>query len=247
MNAWAANATHGRIDQIVSGPIDGATDLFLANAVYFKGKWLDPFDAKATTNRVFHLRGGGEKKIPMMEQSRQFDYRRGTGYQAVHLRYEGWSLGMYVFLPDENSSPEKLLEVLNGDKWQRIAKPGFHEQKGTLVWPKFRIEYGMELKVPLKSMGMKQAFSVAADFSGISDRGDFISAIFQKTFVEVSEEGTEAVASTMMTLPNSLAEINPPPPFRMMVDRPFLFLIEDGGSSLQRGPPCICPLMKSGW
>src|SRR6185437_6991378 len=189
------------------------TDLFLANAVYFKGKWMEAFDARATTNRAFRLRGGGEKKIPMMEQSRRFDYRRGSGYQAVHLRYEGWSLGMYIFLPDENSSPEKLLEVLNGDKWQRITKPGFHDQQGTLIWPKFRMEYAVELKAPLKSLGMKQAFGDKADFSGISDRGNFVSAIWQKAFVEVSEEGTEAAATTMMAIPMSMAEVNPPPPF----------------------------------
>jgi serine protease inhibitor len=232
MNAWVANATRGRINQIVSRPIDGATDLFLANAVYFKGKWLEPFDAKATTNRVFRFRGGGEKKIPMMEQSREFDYRRGTGYQAVRLRYEGWSLGMYVFLPDEKSGPEKLLDVLNGEKWQRITKPGFHGQQGTLIWPKFRMEYRVELKTPLKSMGMKRAFGATADFSGISSRGDCVSAVCQKTFVEVSEEGTEAAATTMMALPMSMAEVNPPPPFRMVVDRPFLILIEDENTGI---------------
>jgi serpin B len=225
MNSWATESTRGRINQIVSGPIEAATELFLANAVYFKGKWEEPFDAKATTNRVFHLRGGSQRQVPMMQQSRHFDYRQGTGYQAVHLRYEGWSLGMYVFLPDENSSLEKLLDVLNGDKWKRVTKPGFHQQEGTLIWPKFRIESASELNAPLKAMGMKQAFG-RADFSGISDRQLFISEIRQKAFVEVSEEGTEAAATTMMMM-NLGIEMNPPKPFRMVVDRPFLFLIED--------------------
>jgi len=225
MNAWVASATRGKINQIVSGPIDGATDLFLANAVYFKSKWLDPFDAKATTNRIFHLRGGAQKKTPMMEQSGRFDYRRGAGYQAVHLRYEGWSLGMYVFLPDENSSPEKLLDILDGDKWQRVTKPGFKDNPGTLVLPKFKIEYGVELKQSLSRLGMKQAFG-AADFSGISNHELFISAIRQQTFVEVNEEGTEAAAATMVPIAMGI-EMNPPTPFRMVADRPFFFLIED--------------------
>jgi len=226
VNRWAANATRDRIPKIIDTPLDAATDLFLANAVYFKGKWEEPFDAKATTNRDFHLRAGSLKKVPMMEQNRHFDYRQGTGYQAVHLQYEGCSLGMYVFLPDENSTPEKLLDILNGDKWRRVTKPGFHDQEGTLIWPKFKSEYDVELKPTLKALGIKAAFG-AADFSGISNRRLFISGVRQKAFVEVTEEGTEAAAVTGMMVNAMGIEINPPKPFRMLVDRPFLILIED--------------------
>jgi serine protease inhibitor len=228
INGWVTEKTHGKIDSILQGPINPATELFLANAIYFKGKWEEPFDKKATRNRTFHLRGGSQKEVPMMEQSRHFQYRRGTGYQAVRLEYEDSPLGMYIFLPDENSSPEKLLSIMNGDNWQRITKPGFSDHDGTLQLPKFRIEYGVELIQPLKALGMKQAFDLGTgDFSGISDHRLFISDALQKAFVEVNEEGTEAAAATIIAMPASAMEMNPPPPFRMIVDRPFLFLIED--------------------
>jgi serpin B len=48
--------------------------------------------------------------------------------------------------------------------------------------------------------------------------------MLQKAFVEVNEEGTEAAAATMMPLAE---RIEPQPTFRMICDRPFLFLIED--------------------
>lgn len=158
-----------------------------------------------------------------MEQERRFDYRRGTGYQAVRLPYQGWNLAMYVFLPDVGSNPGKLLSVMNGDKWQRVTEPGFGEREGTVVLPKFKIEFGVELKGPLKALGMNTAFA-KADFSGISDRPIFLSAVRQRTFVEVNEEGTEAAAVTGIGLTGS-EEIKTP--FEMIVDRPFLFLIED--------------------
>jgi len=227
INAWANEKTHGKISRIADGMIDPVwTRLFLANAVYFKGKWSDPFDANDTKDRPFHLRGGGQKVIPMMTQTKTFTYRRGTGYQAVRLPYEGENLAMYVFLPDTNSSPEKLLGIMNGDTWQRITKPGFSEKEGTLVLPKFKLEYGVELNQALQALGMKTAFDLdKADFSGIAPQL-FISHARQKTFVEVKEEGTEAAAVTGIAVPLS-SSMPPPNPFEMIVDRPFLFLIED--------------------
>jgi serine protease inhibitor len=233
MNGWVNEMTRGRIPGIVSGPIDSLTFLYLANAIYFKGGWFVPFEVRETKERVFHPRGGGQKKLPMMARTDDFSYRRGTGYQAVRLPYKDWSLAMYVFLPDADSSPEKLLAIMNGDNWQRITLPGFGDRKGTLVLPRFKLEYGVDLKKPLRALGLRHAFE-AADFSAMCSVPVFISEALQKAFVEVNEEGTEAVAATMMVGASGI-EMNPPKPFEMIVDRPFLFVIHhtgDTGSSV---------------
>jgi serpin B len=227
INGWASDKTHGRISHLADGMISRDTRLFLANVVYFKGKWAEPFDAKDTKDRPFYLRGGGQKNLPMMTQTKTFTYRRGTGYQAVRLPYQGENLAMYVFLPDTNSSPEKLLDIMNGDTWQSVTKPGFSEKEGTVVLPKFKLEYNVELKEPLQALGMKTAFEpLGADFSGIAPQL-FISAARQKTFVEVKEEGTEAAAVTGIGVATQGIAMPPPNPFKMIADRPFLFLIED--------------------
>jgi len=229
INSWASEKTHGKITHIADGMMSPPPDLFLANAVYFKGKWADPFDRGSTKDKAFHLRNGSQKQVPMMEKSRKFTYRRGAGYQAVRLPYEGWSLAMYVFLPDPGSSPEKLVGIMTGDKWESVTRPGFEDRDGTVVLPKFKLEYGVELEKPLKALGMNVAFNPfgAADFSGISSQPLYISAVRQRSFVEVNEEGTEATAVTGISAPMSSAPGNPPPPFKMVMDRPFLFLIED--------------------
>ena len=231
INHWASEKTHGRIPQIVTSDDVENCRLFLANAVYFKGNWSDPFDANDTRNRTFYRPDGSKKIVRMMKQSSLFIYRRGAGYQAVRLPYKSEKLAMYVFLPDAGSSPEKLLGLMNGDTWRRITEPGFALADGTLELPKFKLSYSVELGQALAKLGMKTAFdSKTADLSGMSPEPLFVSSVLQDTFVEVKEEGTEAAAVTANAVP--MFAMPPPPPqkFEMIVNRPFLFLIEDNNA-----------------
>ena len=238
INQWASDQTHGRINGIADGMIDPIyTDLILANAIYFKGKWLDPFDAKLTKERAFHPAASTAKNLPMMEMSKRFTYRKGSGYQAVRLPYLGYDLAMYVFLPDPGSSPAKLLQIMNGDNWRRVTMPGFSERDGLLVLPKFKLENMLKLNQPLKALGMKTAFNNKkaepdADFSGMFSDSHHISEVQQKAFVEVNEEGTEAAAVTAIAVQSGGMVIDPPKPFEMIVDRPFLFAIVDARSEM---------------
>lgn len=212
INQWASDQTHGRITGIANGMIDPLyTDLILANAIYFKGKWLDPFDAKLTKERPFHPAAGAVKNLPMMEMAKKFTYRKGSGYQAVRLPYMGYDLAMYVFLPDLGASPAKLLQIMNGDNWRRVTMRGFNPRAGLVVLPKFKLENTLALNEPLKMLGMKTAFDqMKADFSAMFGAPHFISEVRQKTFVEVSEEGTEAAAVTVLELDAGGIEMNPP-------------------------------------
>ena len=235
INQWASDQTHGRITGIANGLVDPTyTDLVLANAIYFKGRWLDPFDKALTKERPFHPAVGAAKDRPAMEMSKKFDYRKGTEYQAVRIPYMGYNLAMYVFLPDPGSSPEKLLKIMNGDNWRRVTIPGFDHRQGRLVLPKFKLENTLELKTPLIALGMRQAFdSKKANFSEMFADSHHLSDVRQKAFVEVNEEGTEAAAVTALAVPASSALIlDPPKPFEMIVDRPFLFAIVDARTGM---------------
>ena len=234
INQWASDQTHGRITGIANGMIDPISmDLILVNAIYFKGKWEEPFDAKLTKERPFHPAASAAKNLPMMEMSKKFRYRKGTDYQAVRLPYMGGDLAMYVFLPDPGSSPTKLLQIMNDDNWHKITVPGFSERQGRLVLPKFKLENTLELNRPLAELGMKAAFSQGkADFSGMFSDPHFISEVRQKTFVEVNEKGTEAAAVTVIAVTRAAIEMNPPKPFEMIMDRPFLFAIVDARSEM---------------
>jgi len=236
INRWASDQTHGRIRDIAKGLIDpNLTDMVLANAIYFKGKWLKAFDKDLTQQKVFHAASGRAIEVPMMRKVNEtLSYRRDAGhYQAVRLPYMGGKLAMYVFLPDAGSSPGRLLKTLTADNWQEIVTTGFKRNEGELVLPKFKIESGLELKDTLKTLGMKTAFEPGrADFSGIFNDPHNIAKVRQNTFVEVGEEGTEAAAVTAVEFIQSAGILREDPPFRMIVDRPFVFAIADARSQM---------------
>jgi serpin B len=95
--------------------------------------------------------------------------------------------------------------------------------------PRFEFEASTGLADVLKDLGMAIAFQPpagdsGADFSGMDGRRDlFIRDVLHKAFVAVDEAGTEAAASTAV-----LAEVTSAPPVAtLVVDRPFVFLVQD--------------------
>ena len=58
INRWVAQKTKDKIQDILSpGSVNSDTGLVLANAIYFKGVWGQPFEKAATSTQPFHLCG----------------------------------------------------------------------------------------------------------------------------------------------------------------------------------------------
>ena len=228
INDWADKKTRGKIQNVVQFPFLPLTRVILANAIYFKGKWAEPFDKNETQPRAFYLADGETKQTPMMSQRKTFSCQEGDGFQAVRLPYAGNRLQMYLFLPATNSDPQKLLTDFNGEDWHRKILPRFTDREGFLAFPKFKLNYNILLNDSLQALGMRQMFSEgSANFSAMADEPLFVGVVKQKSFVAVDEEGTEAAAVTTITMLNRDIEMNRPKPFEMIVDRPFLFVIAD--------------------
>jgi len=128
-------------------------------------------------------------------------------------------------LPHTNSHPQKLTANLAA-AWKTAILPKFLSQEGTIALPRFKLEYATKLKPILQAMGMRLPFEESADFSRMSSSRLYVDEVKQMSFIEVNEEGTEAAAVTLGTM-KTTAILQPTKPFEMIVDRPFLFLIED--------------------
>jgi serpin B len=230
INNWADKQTQGKIKDVVQYPFDPATRVILANAIYFKGKWATQFDKQKTKPRDFHPPSGGAKSTPMMLREGKMSCQETPDFQAVQLPYLG-GLQMEVFLPAIGSSPQTLLESFRtGGNWQNKIQPGFETREGTLILPKFKMDFSIGLNEPLMALGIKRAFADDADFSAMADEPLLISAVKQKSYVDVDEEGTVAAAVTTVAITALSVRMEPPKRFEMIVDRPFLFVISDTSS-----------------
>ena len=99
-------------------------------------------------------------------------------------------------------------------------------------------------------MGMASAFQPGvADFSGITgDRDLSISAVVQKNFIKVDEDGTEAAAATAAGMGMRTAVIAPAPTVVFNADHPFFYEIREvrTGVSLFMGS-IVRPRLDPGW
>ena len=235
INDWVSDETEARVKNLVpQGAITPLTRMMLANAIYFKAAWQHGFSERATTDRPFHLLDGSEVEVPMMRQQRKVRYARGDGYQAVELPYVGGEVAMTILLPDSGRFSEFEKSLEHSTAKQVLTQ--LDSQLVRLTMPKFETDSAFSLPETLAAMGMPDAFDgSAADFSGMDGRacrsgGDiclFISDVRHKAFVSVDEAGTEAAAATAATVGVTSVVQDPPKPIELVVDRPFVFLIQD--------------------
>ena len=98
INAWTAERTHDRIQELLpERSVDDAL-LVLVNAIYFKASWLNAFDAEKTRRQVFHGRNG-DTMVQMMHGPGG-RYAVGDGYKATELQYITPSVSLFVVVPD---------------------------------------------------------------------------------------------------------------------------------------------------
>lgn len=229
VNAWAAEKTHDRIDEILESWPPGAV-LALLNALYFKGDWTEKFDKANTAPRPFELSSGETVQVETMRSDEallRLGHDHETGATVGELPYGGRAFVMNVVLPPEGTSLDAFLGSADAEDWDRwMATLSGDFSNGVVQLPKVELEYERVLNDELIDMGMAIAFgagSVSPDFSRIGPGDLAIGLVKQKTYVRVDEEGTEAAAVTVAVVVVTSAPATP----TLVVDRPYLFAIRE--------------------
>ena len=229
MNNWVNTQTQGRIPTIVDGT-SGNDVLYLLNAVYFKGAWTYRFDPALTRPEPFHQEDGSTRNVPFMTLSKG-RYQRYQDEQAlvVDLPYGDRRFSMTCVMPQGTATLADVASRLDASQlstWLTKADTTGAE----LHLPKFSFAYDTKLNTSLRQLGMGVAFDPnQADFSRMVPNGSglVISEVKHKTFLEVSEEGTEAAAATSVGI--VATSVGPNSPI-VRLDRPFFFLIQERSS-----------------
>ncbi len=230
INAWVAGQTQGKITDLI-GSLDRTTRLVITNAIYFKGKWLTPFNPGATHPAVFHVNAGKTVEAQMMSggEDIQARYLENSDLQALWLPYEGKDLSMLILLPKQSDLPA-LERSLTLQTLANIRTNLASERLQEIDIPKFTMRTDYSLKNPLQQLGMTSAFdSSVADFSGMTGNKDlFVGDAVHKAYVTVDEEGTEAAAATGVVV--SAGAVAVPNPKIFNADHPFLFMIQQNAT-----------------
>ncbi|XP_074364790.1 serpin-ZX-like [Apium graveolens] len=244
VNSWVDEKTRGCIKDILSpGSVDSSTQFVLANALYFKGKWRDPFDAYYTKHFDFHLLDSSSVQVPFMTSSDEQYISVFNGFKVLKLPYQhAWSqyweekhsFSMYIFLPDAKEGLAELVEKAGSECGflDRYA-PNKAVQVGDFRIPKFKFEYIIEASEALKSLKLVLPFS-----AGLTNMVDaswplLVSKIVHKSFIEVDEKGTEAAAATVACMAVGCSMYRPiEVKIDFVADHPFLFVIRENTTGM---------------
>ena len=227
INEWIEEKTEDKIKDLLSpGDVTPDTRMILTNAIYFLGTWQSEFSPEATREQYFFPTPDNSVRIPFMRSEGDYKYADHDNFRMLEISYTGEELAMVIVLPQENI---QLSEVIAGLDYEIFAATleALTLQEIDLQIPKFKFETKYNLKEHFRKLGMIDAFSGNADFTGMTGRGErfFIDEIIHQAFVEVDEKGTEAAAATAVVMRTTSIESQRTMLFR--ADRPFLFFIRD--------------------
>lgn len=232
INRWIAQNTGGHIKDALDA-IDPSTVLALVNAVYFEGKWQEPFDPGDTrTGQDFYREDGATGQVDLMDSGGRTDLFIGTEeVQGVLLPYRDGQLAFLALLPPEGTSLTDYLSGLDGERLANLIA-GAEERRFILRLPRFDVMWKGSLMDSLAAMGLTDAFDPGlADFSPMGTDQDgnglYLNTVIHGAGLQVDEQGTRAFSFTFGGMSGGAMS-----PELLEFNRPFVYGIVDMGRGI---------------
>ena len=224
INAWNEGATNGMIPSIITPEVLAQNDGVLINSIYFNSDWQNPFEENNCREATFTNSNGSTSTVNMMYDYGYSVYYESNWAEGFMKPYANSNLVFVGILPKE--SGEFAVSDLDIDDLLSNPVYGYEVNIGI---PQFRIEDENHLYNALYDNGLAPAFvSGNNDYTGcLCDVPVSVSDVIQKTYVDVNPTGTEAAATTAITVEKSAALPRENEVHEIILDRPFVFMIYD--------------------
>ncbi|MDE6717823.1 MAG: hypothetical protein K2J70_06495, partial [Muribaculaceae bacterium] len=223
INQWCSDHTGGMIDNFLKRPLNPLTLAFIANALYFNGKWTVPFQKELTEKEEFRSVSGKVSEVEMMNGNEEIGYMElPGGGELISIPYGNKSFSFNIYLPKEG---ETIENAVNGNN-KFLTNTIDNSRNCFLTLPKFRVSFELNtLNVVAEKLGLTELFKENA-LSGIAEdmTGGYMK---QVTEFVIDESGAEAAAVTGMEFVSFPGDVTPSTPVIVKVNRPFIFSITE--------------------
>ncbi|MDY0216561.1 MAG: serpin family protein [Bacteroidales bacterium] len=230
INKWVEKETQNKIKQLLpKNTLTKETLMVLVNAIYLKAAWRYPFNESATTEKDFVINENETVKSKfMIQQKRGFKHLSNKRVAVLEMPYKTNNLSLLIILPKISNNEKINGWIPNQTEYQYYLDHLKYETVYMEI-PKFKIESNFDLGEHLSSMGIKEAFTNFADFSGISGIKEAkIDKVIQKVFFEIDEKGTEAAAATAVVMVRTTSvSPNQETPVNFIANKPFVFILKE--------------------
>jgi len=223
INRWLSDQTEGLIKDLVKPEMfSDQSRVMLANTVYMKADWDQPFKAELTSDGDFARLDGSTTTVPLMHQGDVWGSAwRGDGWVAGAKPYIEGDTEMVIIVPDQGRFTE--IEDGLGAVLEDIDSVVPQEQF-SLTLPTFTAGSTTDLRDVMENrLGVTGLFGVIG-LDGIGDNL-YIDSASHGVKVIVDEKGTEAAAATVIGMDAGSAPMEPA--ISVVADHPFIYVIRD--------------------
>ena len=225
INNWVKEKTDGMIPEILD-EIKKDDIMYLVNALAFEAEWSNIYTRDDVRRGTFTTEDGKKQEAEYMHGTEHIYLQddHATGFMKYYKE------GKYAFvalLPNEGVSVEEYVKGLDGEYLNTLLTNGLNTSVATTI-PKFETESNLEMTDILREMGMKDAFTPSANFSGLGTTTReyiLIDRVLHKTFISVAEKGTKAGAVTMVAIADGTSAMLERK--EVYLDRPFVYMLID--------------------
>ena len=223
---WLSDQTNGLLDDCIKQlEIDPGTSAVLASTLYYKARWFDSYYDKSTG--VFNGKSG-VKNCEYNVKKVTSDIYTGEGFTVFRDELSDGN-SVWFFLPDENKTVSDILKTdlvsyINSNKESKIYRV-------TVSMPDFDVMYNNSIIDKLMELGIVKCTTGDADFSPLLDGDHYLSQVIHAARFKADKEGVEGAAYTVMMLDCAI-DISELQNYDFTLDRPFVFVTENGGIPL---------------